>query len=52
VSLPQAEPIDPALKADFLRTAAPLINRLDDTPLVLLEAKNADDFGDNTQNET
>jgi murein DD-endopeptidase MepM/ murein hydrolase activator NlpD len=43
VSLPKAEPIDPALKADFLRTAAPLINRLDDTPLVLLEAKNTGD---------
>jgi murein DD-endopeptidase MepM/ murein hydrolase activator NlpD len=44
VPLPKAEPIDPALKADFLRTAAPLINRLDDTPLVLLEAKNTGDF--------
>jgi len=52
VALPQAEPIDPALKADFLRTAAPLINRLDDTPLVLLEAKNSGDPGGDTHNET
>lgn len=52
VRLPQAEPIDPALKADFLRTAAPLINRLDDTPLVLLEAKNSGDNGANTIHET
>jgi len=51
VNLPKAEPIDPALKADFLRTAAPLINRLDDTPLVLLEANNSGDF-DITNSET
>jgi murein DD-endopeptidase MepM/ murein hydrolase activator NlpD len=52
VRLPQAEPIDPALKADFMRTAAPLINRLDDTPLVLLEAKNSGRIDDNTKNES
>ena len=32
VSLPDAAPIDPALKDDFLRTAAPLLTQLDRTP--------------------
>jgi murein DD-endopeptidase MepM/ murein hydrolase activator NlpD len=32
VSLPDAAPIDPSLKEDFLRTAAPLISQLDRTP--------------------
>jgi len=35
-----------------MRTAAPLINRLDDTPLVLLEAKNSGRIDDNTKNES
>lgn len=32
VKLPNADPISPSLKADFLRTAAPLLAQLDSTP--------------------
>ena len=49
VSLPDAAPIDPKLKEDFRRTAAPLITQLDYTPLVLLEATTALNNGDNTK---
>ena len=49
VSLPDAAPIDPKLKEDFQRTAAPLITQLDYTPLVLLEATTALNNGDNTK---
>jgi murein DD-endopeptidase MepM/ murein hydrolase activator NlpD len=51
VSLPDAAPIDPKLKEDFQRTAAPLITQLDYTPLVLLEATTAlnNNNGDNTE---
>jgi len=37
VKLPNAEPISPSLKADFLRTAAPLIAQLDRTPPTLVK---------------
>lgn len=42
VSLPDAAPINPKYKADFQRTAAPLIDQLDERPLVLLESTTAD----------
>jgi len=49
VSLPDAAPIDPKLKEDFQRTAAPLISQLDYTPLVLLEATTALNIDDKTK---
>lgn len=44
VKLPNADPISPSLKADFLRTAAPLLAQLDGTPprLRRATAKNAE----------
>jgi murein DD-endopeptidase MepM/ murein hydrolase activator NlpD len=42
VKLPDAAPINPDFKADFMEVADPLINRLDFTPLVLIEATTAD----------
>lgn len=43
VNLPNAEPIDANLKADFLRTAAPLIDQLNYSPLVLVSAANTEE---------
>jgi len=39
VNLPDAAPIDPALKDDFLQTAKPLISQLDNTPPGRLKAE-------------
>jgi murein DD-endopeptidase MepM/ murein hydrolase activator NlpD len=41
VKLPNASPIDASLKADFLRAAAPLIDQLNYSPLVLVSAADA-----------
>jgi murein DD-endopeptidase MepM/ murein hydrolase activator NlpD len=38
VKLPNADPISPSLRADFLRTAAPLLAQLDSTPSRLRKA--------------
>ncbi len=37
VKLPNADPISPSLKADFLRAAGPLIAQLDSTPSMLVK---------------
>jgi murein DD-endopeptidase MepM/ murein hydrolase activator NlpD len=42
VSLPDADPINPAYKADFVRSAAPLIDQLDSRPPGSLESTTAD----------
>ncbi len=43
VKLPNAAPIDASLKADFLRAAAPLIDQLNYSPLVLVSAAGTDE---------